>query len=100
MCCLAFEEDFYKIQPDVLPHEGAIVTGEGKQYQVMKVDIPNEYFVLRDENGIESTHGISEFPLFRSEKSLNCDAAKECNGCGKECMNDLPEENENPEVVS
>ena len=100
MCCLAFEEDFYKIQSDVLPKEGAIVRGEGIQYQVLKVDIPNEYFVLRDEKGIESTHGISEFPLFRSVQPPKGEGAMECNGFGKECLNNLQEENEDPEAVS
>lgn len=100
MCCLAFEEDFYKIQSDVLPKEGAMVRGEGRQYKVMKVDIPNEYFVLRDENGIESTHGISEFPLFRSVQPPKGEGAMKYNGCGKECLNNLLEENEDPEAVS
>jgi len=100
MCCLAFEEDFYKIQADVLPKEGAMVRGEGRQYQVMKVDIPNEYFVLRDENGIESTHGISECPLFRSVQPPKGEGAMKYNGCGKECLNNLLEENEDPEAVS
>jgi cell fate regulator YaaT (PSP1 superfamily) len=100
MCCLAFEEDFYKIHADVLPQEGAMVVGEGKKYKVMKVDIPNEYFVLQDENGVETTHGTSEFPLFRSVQPLKNESGTGCDGCGKECMNNITEENGDPEAVS
>jgi cell fate regulator YaaT (PSP1 superfamily) len=103
MCCLAFEENFYKIQNDILPSEGAVVSDGNKQYEVLKIDIPKEYFILKDENGVESTHGISEFPLFRSIRQPECDEqgqfdrAKECGGCN-ECMNNNTEENEDTEA--
>ncbi|MFA6472921.1 MAG: regulatory iron-sulfur-containing complex subunit RicT [Candidatus Latescibacterota bacterium] len=100
MCCLAFEENFYKLQQDILPSEGAMVSNGSEQYQVVKIDIPNEYFVLRNENGIESTHGMSEFPLFRSIKTQESDEGEKCSGCGNECMNNPTDENQNPEALS
>jgi cell fate regulator YaaT (PSP1 superfamily) len=61
MCCLAYEEDFYKLQSDQYPQVGSIVESEGRRYEVMKVDIFNEFFTLRNESGVEKTLSISEF---------------------------------------
>jgi cell fate regulator YaaT (PSP1 superfamily) len=64
MCCLAYEEDFYKIQAGMLPSVGAIVENEGKRFEVAKVDIFNEFFTLRDANGVEKTLNIAEFTAY------------------------------------
>ena len=80
MCCLAYEEVFYKIQSDLLPEEGAIVEHDGKQYEVLKVDIFNENFVVKDENDTEKTVNIGDFTDFitikpgkKPEINLPCD---------------------------
>ncbi len=61
MCCLAFEENFYRHQAGTLPGVGAVVENDGKRYEVVKVDIFNEYFTLRDAGGVEKTLTIAEF---------------------------------------
>ncbi len=61
MCCLAFEETFYKIQADLLPEEGAVVEHDGKQYEILSVDIFNECFTSKDEEGIEKIVSFAEY---------------------------------------
>ena len=66
MCCLAYEEDFYKLQSDQLPQMGSVVEREGERFEVLKVDIFNEFFTLKDETGVEKILGISEFGGYRT----------------------------------
>lgn len=61
MCCLAYEENFYKLQSDQYPQIGSVVEREGERYEVLKVDIFNEFFTLKDITGMEKTLSISEF---------------------------------------
>ena len=61
MCCLAFEENFYRIQSELLPEEGAIIELEGIQYEVLTVDLFNENFVLKGGDGTEKTLNVGEF---------------------------------------
>jgi cell fate regulator YaaT (PSP1 superfamily) len=83
MCCLAYEEDFYKIQSDLLPQEGSIVEYNNKQYEVSKVDIFNEHFTIKDENGHEKTLNIENFQDFKTIKRSNHDNSDPgCQNCG------------------
>ena len=68
MCCLAYEENFYKIQSDLLPEEGAIVEYEGKQYEVTKIDLFDESFVVKDEEDLLKTVSIDDFADFKTIK--------------------------------
>ena len=65
MCCLAYEEDFYKDQLGVLPAEGVVLEKEGVQYKVTKVDILNENFVIRGEDGDDQSVGLHEFAEYK-----------------------------------
>jgi len=65
MCCLAFEEDFYKLQLDILPEVGAILEKDNKKYEVLKVDIFNDCFVTKNEEDSEQTYHIDDFCNFR-----------------------------------
>ncbi|HUT63045.1 MAG TPA: regulatory iron-sulfur-containing complex subunit RicT [Anaerolineae bacterium] len=65
MCCLAFEENFYKIQSDILPQVAGIVEHNGIRYEVIKVDIFNENFIIKDEKNAEITVNIDDFTDFK-----------------------------------
>ena len=100
MCCLAFEENFYKIQSDILPQEGGIVEHDGKRYEVIKVDIFNENFIIKDEKNVEKTVNIDDFTDFiiiesgfNHANDTNCNNKTECKCEGK----DYPEKVEKSE---
>lgn len=100
MCCLAFEENFYKIQSDILPQEGGIVEHNGKRYEVIKVDIFNENFIIKDEKNAEKTVNIDDFTDFiiiesgyNHANNTNCNNKTEC----KSKCEDYPEEVEKSE---
>jgi cell fate regulator YaaT (PSP1 superfamily) len=80
MCCLAYEETFYKLQSDQLPQSGSIVERDGRKYQVMKVDIFNEFFSLRDEAGLEKTLSITEFEGYLTVQLPEPPQGKCCGG--------------------
>ena len=65
MCCLAFEEGFYRSQSELLPIDGAILEKEGKKYTVVKVDIFEEAFSVKDEAGNETPFPMSAFSGFK-----------------------------------
>ncbi len=95
MCCLAFEEEFYINQTDHLPREGGTVEYKGKKYNVKKVDIFNESFVIRDDNDKEKTINISEFDNFKiiepNTRKNNNGSCKDKNGCSGECKDNQTE---------
>ncbi len=64
MCCLAFEEAFYRDKSKILPKEGAIIEHDGIQYEVLKIDIFNETFIIKDEEGTQSTVNSGDFADF------------------------------------
>jgi cell fate regulator YaaT (PSP1 superfamily) len=65
MCCLAFEEEFYKCQCEHLPSLGSILEKDGKQYEVVKVDIFNDLFVIKDNDGNEKTVTVEGYMEFK-----------------------------------
>jgi cell fate regulator YaaT (PSP1 superfamily) len=69
MCCLAYEEDFYRLQSDMLPQAGEIVEKNGNRYEVLKVDIFNECFVIRDGEDRIETININNFVDFKKVES-------------------------------
>ena len=62
---LSFEEDFYKIQSDLLPEFESIIERDGKQYEVTSVDIFNENFTIKDDMNSEETLDIADFADFK-----------------------------------
>ena len=61
MCCLAYEENFYKLQSDILPEVGVILENDGEKFEVTRTDIFNDAFTIKDENGNEKSLGIDEY---------------------------------------
>jgi cell fate regulator YaaT (PSP1 superfamily) len=82
MCCLAFEEEFYLGQADMLPSVGDLLEYKSQQYEVSKVDIFDESFSIRDRNGQEKTIGINEFNDYKVVKP-GPPARRACPGCEK-----------------
>jgi len=93
MCCLAFEEDFYKLQSDILPAVGATLERDGRRYRVQKVDIFNETFTVEDGDGEEETLGIEEFADFEVVDEPKTRSGAPCNGRGK-CAGGRKDESE------
>ncbi len=81
MCCLAYEEDFYRLRSDVLPRAGSTVERDGKQFEVLKVDLMNESFSLRDETGAEVVLSMNEFEGYRTIKPSDLQPACSCGEC-------------------
>jgi len=65
MCCLAYEEGFYKLQLEHMPRTGDILEKESQQFVVTKIDIFDNTFVIRDDNGVEKKLHGDEFPAFK-----------------------------------
>jgi len=87
MCCLAFEEDFYKLQLDIFPGVGAVLEREGKRFTVVKVDLFDECFTIKDEDGIEHTKDVSDivkFTVIESPKSPEAEDEESGVACGDE----------------
>jgi cell fate regulator YaaT (PSP1 superfamily) len=80
MCCLAFEEDFYLGQADMLPNVGAVIQYRGQEYEVITIDIFNECFSIKDRNGVEKTININDFNEY---KIIHPGMPSRCPGCEK-----------------
>ena len=65
MCCLAYEETFYKLQSGLLPKVGDILERDSDEFIVSKVDIFNENFNIKDKNNIEKKLSIDDFVGFK-----------------------------------
>jgi cell fate regulator YaaT (PSP1 superfamily) len=103
MCCLAYEESYYKDQNEIFPSSGGIVEKNGKRYDVLKVDIFNENFVLRDENGKVIHAGMEEILEYKPVREEKCpkDSCPCSNGNGLKIQNGesiAPEEAGLPET--
>jgi cell fate regulator YaaT (PSP1 superfamily) len=83
MCCLAFEEDFYLGQADMLPSTGAVLEYKSQQYEVVKVDIFNESFTIKDKNGAEKSINIGDFNEYKVIKPGIPPVRQQCPGCDK-----------------
>ena len=65
MCCLAYEEEFYKSQLEHFPRVGDIIQSETEKLEVSKIDIFNNVFSARDENGTEKNIDVADFPQYK-----------------------------------
>ena len=65
MCCLRFEEDFYKEVAKKFPEIGERVFVYGRDYEVSKVDIFNGYVYVRGENGTENMIPVEKVSKLR-----------------------------------
>ena len=65
MCCLAYEETFYRLQSEHLPETGAVLEYEEEKFEVMKVDIFNECFAIKDDNSTVKTVSMSDFHKYK-----------------------------------
>ncbi len=85
MCCLAYEEDFYRLRSDVMPQAGSTVEREGRLFEVLRVDLMNENFTLRDDTGAEVVLGMNEFEGYRTIKSPETRPVASCDECPAAC---------------
>ena len=82
MCCLAYEENFYKDQADLLPDMGTQLEREGKRFEVVKIDLFNETFVLRGEDGNDRKVSLDEYYTFKRISRGRGNGGRKCPGCG------------------
>ena len=85
MCCLAYEEDFYRLRSDVMPQAGSTVEREGRLFEVLRLDLMNENFTLRDDTGAEVVLGMNEFEGYRTIKSPENRPVASCDECPAAC---------------
>ncbi len=78
MCCLAYEEDFYKVQIGQLPMVDSVLECEGKRLRVNKVDIFTELFVVIDDDGNETTIPMNQFGDYRVIDAPALEAERQC----------------------
>lgn len=88
MCCLAYEENFYRDQADLLPDVGTQLERDRKKFEVVKVDLFNETFVLRGEDGNDRKVSLDELYTFKRIGRARGNGGRKCAECDNQCVSD------------
>lgn len=67
MCCLMYEDPFYKEMVKLFPKQGSRFVIEGIEYQVVANDFFREVIRLRDREGNSREYPVEEFPIPRED---------------------------------